>query len=379
MARTGRKALGPDATERAIAEHIGVTRLGRITGLDRTGVEVACAVRPGGHVLQVSNGKGRTFDQARRGALMEAAELAFAEAVPLPEIVFGTARDLDARLGAEAVWMPDRVGSAGELIAPELWSEGVVIGWRWAQRLDRAGKVLVPACAVHCPPSGGPLLGPLVVRWSSNGSAAHLSAQAAQRHALLEAIERDQLARMLPDGWTQEVVEQRLLRRERLPRVLSAALGRIEASGFRVFLFDLTPAKGLGVPVAGVLLLDEDQGPIPLTAGYAAAGDPVEALEGALLEAAQSRLTEIHGAREDVEVEARDQARGMGEALRTVRPRRSLTAMPRLSRTASTLPALTRRLTRRGHEVCAVRLAGAHVPIEAWKVVVRGFRVTGLL
>jgi ribosomal protein S12 methylthiotransferase accessory factor len=98
-----RRALGTDEWEQAVAARIGVTRLGRITGLDRAGIEVACAVRPRGHVLQVSNGKGETFAAARRGALMEAAELAFAEEVPLPEVVFGTARELVERLGQDAV------------------------------------------------------------------------------------------------------------------------------------------------------------------------------------------------------------------------------------------------------------------------------------
>jgi ribosomal protein S12 methylthiotransferase accessory factor len=379
MPRAARQVLGPDAAERAVAELIGVSRLGRITGLDRAGVEVACAVRPRGHVLQVSNGKGRTFEAARRGALMEAAELAFAERVPLPEVVFGSARELKARVGAHAVWTPDALGSAGALVAPELWDEEVILGWRRGTWLERGEQLLIPACAVHCPPAGGPLLGPLVVRWSSNGSAVHLSVRAAQRHALFEAIERDQLARSLPEGWTEAAVRARLLGREGWPGPLLRMVARMERGGFQVFAFDLTPARGLGIPVAGVLLLDREQGPIPLTAGYAAAADPARALEGALLEAAQSRLTEIHGAREDVEVAAREEARAFGAGLGTVRPRRALRAMPRLTAAQATVPGLVRLLNRRGHEVAAVRLSGEHVPVEAWKVIVRGFLVTELL
>jgi ribosomal protein S12 methylthiotransferase accessory factor len=219
----------------------------------------------------------------------------------------------------------------------------------------------------------------VVVRWSSNGSAAHLTAEAAQRHALLEAIERDQLARILPEGWTEATTRARMLTRDGFPSSLVQTLERIERRGFRAFTFDLTPARGLGVPVAGALLLDEEQGPIPLTAGYAAGADPKGALEGALLEAAQSRLTEIHGAREDVEVDARDQARALGEALRNLKPRRSIRSMPRLTPAAGTLDGLSKLLARRGHEACAVRLSGANVPVEAWKMVVRGFLVTELL
>src|SRR3954468_5272121 len=58
---------------------LGVTRVARITGLDRAGVEVACAVRPGGHVLQVTNGKGLAWERARASAVGEAAELWAAE------------------------------------------------------------------------------------------------------------------------------------------------------------------------------------------------------------------------------------------------------------------------------------------------------------
>src|SRR5271155_3796337 len=59
----------------AWARAIGVTRVARVTGLDRCGVEVACAIRPAGQVLQVSNGKGTTFRDAKAAALSEALEL----------------------------------------------------------------------------------------------------------------------------------------------------------------------------------------------------------------------------------------------------------------------------------------------------------------
>ncbi|HET9751640.1 MAG TPA: fatty acid-binding protein, partial [Myxococcales bacterium] len=65
----------------ALLRAIGVTRVARVTGLDRCGVEVACAIRPLGHVLQVCNGKGETWEEARATALSEAAELWAAERV----------------------------------------------------------------------------------------------------------------------------------------------------------------------------------------------------------------------------------------------------------------------------------------------------------
>src|SRR5258708_33960393 len=81
---------------------IGVTRVARVTGLDRSGVEVACAVRPGGHVLQVANGKGLRWEDARASALSEAAELWAAEKVEPSELVSGSAG------GLREAWPPRR-------------------------------------------------------------------------------------------------------------------------------------------------------------------------------------------------------------------------------------------------------------------------------
>src|SRR5260370_18880501 len=102
----------------ALAAGIAVTRVARISGLDRTGVEVACAVRPLGHILQVSNGKGLTFEEAAQGALLEAAELHASERPP-PDLLFTSAREL-RRLAADRVWSLDRCVSAGRPLKNQL-------------------------------------------------------------------------------------------------------------------------------------------------------------------------------------------------------------------------------------------------------------------
>src|SRR5438270_11340576 len=103
---------------------LGVTRIARVTGLCRAGVEVACAVRPGGHVLQVANGKGLSWAQARATALSEAAEMWAAERVPQEQLVLGARKDL------RNAWSASELGSAGALIAPRLWSDETRIAWR---------------------------------------------------------------------------------------------------------------------------------------------------------------------------------------------------------------------------------------------------------
>lgn len=302
-------------TLEALAALFGVTRLARLTELDRCGVEVVAAVRPRGHVLQVSQGKGLTLEAARWSALGEAVELAAAETPARERLWFGPPPD-------DALWSP-----GDEAIA---WTTGV--------RLDSGERASVPAEAVYCPPGGVAWLGPSSTTWRSNGLGAHPALrEKAVEHAVLELAERDALARVAPHGWTPELS----LRRVAPP---SALARRIEAGGFELFVVDLTP-EGDRLPVAGALLFDVEEGPVPLTAGYACRRRFDDAAVAALLEAAQSRLTEIHGAREDV-------ALGEREAGRELR---------RLFRGAPTRPAPRR--TYRGRLAGAVRAPVAIVTL----------------
>jgi ribosomal protein S12 methylthiotransferase accessory factor len=295
----------------ALETALGVTRVARVTGLDRAGVEVACAIRPGGHVLQVSNGKGDSWEEARATALSEAAELWAAERVTASELVFGSQRELGA-----LAWTP------APLVAERLWSRDTRIAWRRGQDLASGREVLVPAQAVHCPPRGSPPLGPAVVRWSSNGLGAHPVRARAVQHALLEVCERDRLARVLPHGWTPRAIRTRKVDVSRLPLWQQLRDARLLAH-----VFDLRPGLGFGpggaLPVVGAILFDLEEGPVPVTAGYCCAPTAARAVRRALLEAAQSRLTEVHGAREDV-AQGREEQRGLREACEAARPSKTL-------------------------------------------------------
>lgn len=261
---------------------LGVTRVGRVTGLDRTGVEVACAVRPGGWVLQVSQGKGRSWEDAQRSAVGEAAELWAAETPESDALHWASAEAL-AREGHTA-WLPDGV-------APGV--ERLVLPWVRAARLDVRGEAWVLAQSVYCAPPSAAELGLHVAPWTSNGLGAHGTRAGALRHATLERWERHLLSQALPDGWTLEAVGHR---RRLPPEPLG---GRLDAADFDVAVFELTP-QGAPYALAGALLRDRRGSTHALTAGYACRERLEDALEAALLEAAQSRLTDIHGAREDI-------------------------------------------------------------------------------
>ena len=351
-----------------------MTRVARVTGLDRAGVEVACAVRPGGHVLQIANGKGESWAQARASALSEAAELWAAER-PLAELVWGSAREL-TKAGCRLT------NPAGALAAPRLWSRDTRIAWTRARELA-GDEVLVPAQAVYCPPRGSTLLGPAVFRWSTNGMGAHPRRELAVRHALLEALERDQLARALPHGWTPRAIATRKL------DVSGNALWRkLRDARLEAHVFDLSGA----LPVAGAVLVDLDEGPVPLTAGYASGLTPQEAVRGALLEAAQSRLTDVHGAREDVAPRPDRETRGMAEACARSQPMRSLGEMPALA-AGSGAPRANAQSVQGVHNVQIARLVRlvlalspraalvdlASAPLHVVKVVAPGLRLSELL
>ncbi|MBM7118279.1 YcaO-like family protein [Archangium primigenium] len=381
--------LTPDFLAR-LAPALGVSRVARVTGLDRAGVEVAVAVRPGGYVLQVCNGKGLDFASASAGALLETAELWGAENVPAEQLRWGSLEGWTAR--GEAAWGAEALGTRGGVVAGRLWSPRVRCAWREATELHTGQPVLVPAQGVYCPPTGAPALGPVCVQWTSNGSGAHPERTRALLHALLEATERDQLARLLPEGWTESVLRSRLLRPEGLeagaPRV--AALARsLGTRGFDVYLFDLSPdgktVGAVGLPVGGAMLVDRERGPVPLAAGYACALTREQALLGALLEAAQSRLTDIHGAREDVEAGDTEALEALAAACAGTRARRDVSALPEPVPTALGSPEdavreVLRLLAAAGFaRAAAVDLRAPLPGLHVVRVVVPGLRVSELL
>lgn len=375
--------VGKGGATRGLEDALGVTRVARVTGLDRSGVEVACAIRPGGHVLQVCNGKGESFEQARQGALLEAAELFASERVDPTALVWGSRVELQARLSDE-IWGAEELGEES-LAAPLLWSPEARMAWCRGVELFREVPVLVPAQLVHCPPSGSPPLGPAFFAWTTNGMGAHPDLDAARLHALLEAVERDQLARALPDGWSRREVGARLLDKEGLaehcPRT-AARLASLEEVELSAWLFDLAPKRGrIDLPVAGALLFDKRGGPVPLTAGYACRLDRDEALLAALLEAAQSRLTDIHGARDDVDGADRNEAETLAGWCRKAKPQPVEAVKPPLvASAAEAVREVLARLKAAGHEAAAaVELSPPGFEVHVVKAVVPGLLLSELL
>jgi ribosomal protein S12 methylthiotransferase accessory factor len=304
MASRKARAAAISVLERAesAGRAAGVTRVGEITGLDRIGVPVFHAVRPWSRALSVHQGKGLTALEARIGALMEAVESAHAEAFAAPAV-----RTSWSRLAPD-----ERAPCVGDFAATRSAgpAAGEPLDWTRARRIVDGGALWVPFEAVSLDLSKP---GNLRLSRSSTGQAAHFDREAATRAALLELIERDAAAAWfamspgdrtetlidpgdIPYGWFPDLQES-ILRAD-----LALSLYRLPA---------IAPHPAL---LAEIVELARPGGGTLVAYGTACDPDPEAALRGAVLEAAQSRVTEISGARDDI-LEPRPAACAVGLAL----------------------------------------------------------------
>jgi ribosomal protein S12 methylthiotransferase accessory factor len=121
-------------------------------------------------------------------------------------------------------------------------------------------------------------------------------------------------------------------------------------------------------------------GPVPVAAGYATRLSRDGALRAALLEAAQSRATEIHGAREDVLVSDRHAAAALRGVLARARAARDPARLPevRAAAPAAAARAVVAGLRSAGLRPLAVDLAGP-AGVAVVKVLVPGLLLSELL
>jgi ribosomal protein S12 methylthiotransferase accessory factor len=281
------RLVPPAVTWSWISPHLadfGITRVADVTGLDDIGIPVFQAVRPEGHVLAVSQGKGLTNDLARVSAVMEAVELWHAERVR-GAVVRGSAAEV-GNLPYELRDLP--------LEPRSLVSDDLQLDWLDATGLLSGEPVLVPRKCVWLSMLARPGWSFPTFAVSSNGLASGNSRAEAALHALCEVVERHCIA---------QAAEIPLARRPRVELAsiddpdCCALLARFEASGVALEVFDAT--GDFGVPVYQAIISSPS---LPVRFGGAGCHlEPAVALSRALTEAAQSRLTAIAGARDDLD------------------------------------------------------------------------------
>jgi ribosomal protein S12 methylthiotransferase accessory factor len=286
----------PEETLRRVAPWLstyGITRLSRLTTLDNTGIPVWNAVMPNARSIVINQGKGITDLDARVSATMEALERAVACAPRVETVTASWAELLEA--GDRVDPLPCLVGAGRDDLLKHDRIE-------WIRGIDliTGGEVLVPFEAVILDRTRASSR-----FWqSSDGLASGNSRDEAALHGLLERIERDAHAlwQVTP---TPKAAERCVDPYSLGDAVVSDLTARLERAGLRLRLFDIT--SDIGVPCYTALLAPADilerKEPryLEVVHGGGAHPDPVRAAIRAITETAQSRLTFISGARDDID------------------------------------------------------------------------------
>lgn len=268
----------------------GITRVADTTRLDRTTVPTFAAIAPEPHdIISVYNGKGRTPDAARAGAIMEAIE-----------------RQCAARCLPQTDDVPlDAVCDALHLDRRELHDRApAIVPCVEGTDLNDGSAVPLPCAFVAFPWRGARLLKHV----STNGLAAGNTRAEATYHALLEMVERH--------VWSLHYVRAELVTKfyggaqapHAQPAVelafptgdatLDALYERIVSASLLCRVLMLR--EGALPPVALALVMEERSVPPMAHFGLGCSLSSRHAVERALTEAVQSRVVDVQGAREDI-------------------------------------------------------------------------------
>jgi ribosomal protein S12 methylthiotransferase accessory factor len=271
---------------------MGITRLANVTGLDTIGIPVVMACRPNSRSLAVAQGKGLDLDAAKASAVMESIEAYHAERILLP-LKFASYQEM--RAGHSVVDVEQLARAPGSRFHPELpilWIEGD----DWLQ----GDRVWLPYQLVHTAYCSSHTFDLTSFVPTTNGLASGNHLLEAASHGICEVVERD--AHWRWSNLTEPEREDRRIRLDTIDHLDCSELLRLyDRAGVGVAIWDITNDTGLAAFHCTIAERSED----PLRRLYPAEGagcHPVRhiALLRAMTEAAQSRLTMISGARDDM-------------------------------------------------------------------------------
>lgn len=264
----------------------GVTRIAEITHLDRIGIPVYSAIRPGAAegAVSIYAGKGVTKSQAKASAMMEAFERYSAELQDLDrdKLIFGTYKDLDDCLDPRSLILPQNVEEPDK----------VLLDWVISVDARNDKEFLVPANAVYHPYQ--PEKGQFLFKSNTNGLASGNAIEEAVFHGIMEVVERD--AWSIFEALSQSKREINCENTDN--QMIMEVISKFKQAGVDVKLVDLTA----DVNITTIAAVSDDtvlKDPALLTLGVGTHLDPEVAVIRALTEVAQSRATQIHGTRED--------------------------------------------------------------------------------
>ncbi|WP_338674510.1 YcaO-like family protein [Streptomyces sp. SCSIO 30461] len=265
---------------------VGITRVADVTLLDDIGLPVWQAIRPNAMSLSVSQGKGVTHELARVSAAMESFELHCAED-PALDTTVATPAQLATELTYDWTELP--------LLGGHALRPATRIRWCPVEDLTAHTATWAPLESVVVDLRMRSSWAPPTVQTSSNGLASGNNFTEATLHGLLEVVERHSLAVAARSGgpWKSAVRAE-----PDGSGAASAVLERLLQAGAVVEITDVT--CDLRVPTFAARLWSPS---VPWWfSGSGTHPDADVALSRALTEAAQSRLTAVAGARDDIGV-----------------------------------------------------------------------------
>ncbi len=262
----------------------GISRVTDITRLDKLGLPVHASVRPRGQGLRVHAGKGLREAESRAGALMEALEFAAADprCNPVGRPMSVAALQASWAGAFRFVDLAPRRGVPvdGALTLPVLECEDLV----------RNVPTALPTELLFVSddkPASPPVFGS-----NTNGVASGNALDEATLHGLLEVLERDALS------LEQARQVSRRVHDDSLPAHFIEMADAWLLRGVRLVVRHVPSDTGL--PCFKAWLVEPESTDINLCSGSGLHLDREIALTRAVCEAAQSRLSTLHGGRDDI-------------------------------------------------------------------------------
>jgi ribosomal protein S12 methylthiotransferase accessory factor len=265
----------------------GITRIADITDLDRIGLPIYTAIRPtaeeGG--VSIYGGKGITKDHAKASAMMEGFERYSAERQSSDESIISNLNDIDNNIDPKSLNLPKDL----ERVDINDWD----LEWSIARDIISKKDYYIPTNAVYHPynPKDN---AKTLFKSNTNGLASGNILEEAILHGMFEVIERDawSIFELTHKNYSQidlDSIES---------DVINEIIEKFESEGIKIKLMDFT--ADINIPTIAASADDtvtKDAG--LLTLGMGTHLDPEVAILRALTEVAQSRATQINGARED--------------------------------------------------------------------------------
>ncbi|MCV7195704.1 YcaO-like family protein [Mycobacterium angelicum] len=279
------RVISPDQTWVAVQpmlESAGITRVADLTWLDDLGIPTFQAVRPASLTLSASQGKAPTRRAAQVSAVMESLETWHAENAA-PDLLFAATADLGPTLTYDPARLRQQPGS--------LYHPGAKLDWMVATTLLTGRRTWLPWAAVAVNIAVGQHWGAPMFTMDTSGLASGNSYYEAALHALYEIMERHCVATAEPGVTLFEVPLDDVA-----DSGCAALVDMIRRAGSQLQIARIDSWDGFYCFAAE---LTSEMADVPFC-GFGLHHDPNVALSRAITEAAQSRLTAISGAREDL-------------------------------------------------------------------------------